>query len=107
MELSYISGNGNPKNIQKNPLWKKFLYFWELSSPMKLNKTPLEETECLSNHWTLLAAQLSSVLIYPPSPNTVSGSPRGYLSLTVQRLCDLRNAMSRHWSSSASHQALI
>ena len=39
----------------------------------------------------------------PPSPNQVSQAARGYLPLTVQRLCDLRETMPRHWSASASH----
>ena len=39
----------------------------------------------------------------PPPLKTVIEAARGYLPLTVQSLCDLRDAMPRHWSPSASH----
>ena len=42
----------------------------------------------------------------PPFPNTISEAVRGYILLTVQCLCDLRDAMPRHCSSSASHPTL-
>ena len=35
--------------------------------------------------------------------NTVSPATNGYLPVTVQLLCDLRDTMPRHWSSGASH----
>ena len=42
----------------------------------------------------------------PPFPNTASQTTFGYLLLTVQHLCDLQDAMPRHWSPSASHPTL-
>ena len=39
----------------------------------------------------------------PTSPNTVCEAAGRSLPLTVQLLCDLRDAMSFHWSLSASH----
>ena len=37
-------------------------------------------------------------------PNRVSYATLGSLHITVQTLCDLRDAMPCHWSASASHQ---
>ena len=37
------------------------------------------------------------------TPNAVSQATYGYLPLTVQQLCDLRDVMPRHWSLRASH----
>ena len=71
-----------------------------------LNKTPLGETGCLSNLYYFLAPQASSFLIHPPFLNTVSQDTFGTLSLPVQYLCDLREAMLRHWSPSSSHPTL-
>ena len=71
-----------------------------------LDKTPLGETGYLSNLYYLLAAQASSFLIHPDIPNTVSQDTFGTLPLTVQYLCDLRDAMSRHWSPSTFHPTL-
>ena len=70
--FTYILGNKSPENIPyilgngpflfqevtfearkiKNPTLKKLLIFLkiELYSPKKLNKTPLGETGCFSNH---------------------------------------------------------
>ena len=45
-----------------------------------------------------MAAQTSRFLIHSPFPNTVSQDPLGTLLLTAQYLCDLQNAMPRHWS---------
>ena len=39
----------------------------------------------------------------PPFSQTVSQATFGYLLLTVQHLCDLRDAMPHHRSPSASH----
>ena len=61
----------------------------ELFSPKRLNtlnKTPLGWTGCLSNLYYLLAFQASNFFNSPP-----------------QRLCDLWDAMPRHWPSSAFH----
>ena len=41
-----------------------------------------------------------------PLPNTVSQDTFRTLPLTVQYLCDLRDTMPRHWSSSTSHPTL-
>ena len=80
----------------------------ELSTPPKklnksffctLNKTPLGETGCLSNLYYLLAAQSSTFLIYPISQRGTFGT----LSLTVQNLRDLQDAMPCHWSPRTSH----
>ena len=75
------------------PTLKKFLYFgkWnflDLKNFIKhfytLNKTPLGETECLSNLYFLLAVQASSFLTHPLFPNTVIQDAFGTLLLTVQ-----------------------
>ena len=66
--------------------------------PYTLNKTHLGETRCFSNFYYLLAAQTSRFLIHSRFPNTVSQDPHGTLLLTAQYLCDLRDAMPRHWS---------
>ena len=63
-----------------------------------LNKTPLGETGCLSNLDYLLAAQAYSSLIPKHSQDTFDT-----LQLTVQYVCDLLDAMPRHWSPSTSH----
>ena len=72
----------------------------ELSCPKNLRswmlQQPLDFTGCSSIQF----------LNSPPSPDTVSEAARDYLPLTVQRLCDLRDAMPRHWSPSASHPTL-
>ena len=71
-----------------------------------LNKTPLGETGCFSNLYYLLAAQAYSFLIHPTFPKIVSQDTFGTLSLTVQYLCDLRDAMPGHWSPITSHPTL-
>ena len=91
---------------------KTFLNF---KAPNKLNKTflyskkpPIGETTCLSNHCYLLAAQAFSFLVHPLS-QTVSQDTYpslDTLSLTVQNLCDLQDAMLRHWSLSTYHPTL-
>ena len=48
-------------------------------------------------------AQVSSCLIHPFSQNTVKQKTFGAQLLTVQYLCELRNAMPRHWSPGTSH----
>ena len=50
----------------------------------------------------------SSTQFFNSSPfsNTVSQGTFGTVLLTVQYLCDLRNAMSRHLSPSTSHPTL-
>ena len=69
-----------------------------------LCKTPLGENRCLGNPYILLTGCLSiQFLIHLPFPNTVSYTAFGYLLLTVQHLCDLRDAMLCHWSPGASH----
>ena len=71
------------------------------SSLYILYKTSLGETGCIGNpYFYLLVAYASSFLI---RPNTVSQATYGYLPLTVQHLCDLRDTMPRHWSPGASH----
>ena len=78
----------------------------ELSSPrpppkkkrfFTLNKTPLGESGCLSNASAILFTVCSSIHFFnlPPFPNTVI-LDRHSLPLTVQNLCDLQYAMSRH-----------
>ena len=67
------------------------------------DKTPLGETGCLGNPYFLtgcLSIQFFDSLPFPP---TVSQTTFGYLLLTVQYLCNLRDAMPRHWSPDASH----
>ena len=44
-----------------------------------------------------------SVFWFTPYSHKVSQATFGYLLLTMQHLCDLRDAMPRHWSLSASH----
>ena len=60
----------------------------------------------MGNLYYLLAVQASSFLIHPSFPNTVSQNIFGILPLIVQCLCNLRDAMSRHWSPSTSHPIL-
>ena len=59
-----------------------------------INKTPLGQNGRLGNTFCLLAAQASSFLIHH-FPNTVRQATFGYLTLTVQHLCDLQDAMSQ------------
>ena len=89
---------------------KKFLTFSKmellaLKNLIKLiythNKTPLGETGCLSNLYYLLAAQAYSSLIPKHSQDTFDTLP-----LNVQYVCDLPDAMHRHWSPSTSHPTL-
>ena len=79
----------------------------EFSRPKKLfytlNKTPSGETGCLTSLHYLLVAQVSSCLIQPFPQNTVKQNTFGAQLLTVQYLCELRNAMPRHWSPGTSH----
>ena len=69
----YILGGNflNSKNEKKHSNF--FLYFrnWNFLAPENLiklfyalNKTPLQETRCLSNHYFFLASQTSSFLIH-------------------------------------------
>ena len=52
-----------PKKLNKTFL--KFLEtFWKLLALQNLNKTPLKETDCLSNLYYLLAAQALGFLIH-------------------------------------------
>ena len=70
------------------------------SSLYILYKTTLGETGCIGYSYIyLLVAFASRFLIHP---KTVSQAIYGYLSLTVQYLCDLRDTMPRHWSPGAS-----
>ena len=50
-ELSYISGSNFPSSKNKKSHSEKIVFREiELYSPKKLNKNPLGETGCLSNH---------------------------------------------------------
>ena len=66
----------------------------------------MAETKCLNSLYYLLAAQVSSFLIHPAFPNTVSQDTFGTLPHTVQYLRDLQDAMPCHWSPSSSHPTL-
>ena len=46
-------------------------------------------------------------LIHTSFPNTVCQENFGALPLTVQYLCDLRDAMPHHWSPNTSHSTLL
>ena len=68
-----------------------------------LYKTPLGETGCSGNHFLFTGCLSIQFFDSPPFPNTVSQAAFGYLPLTVQHLCDLRDAIPHHWSTNASH----
>ena len=70
-----------------------------------LYKTPLGETGCICNPYFYLLVAYASSFFYSSeliSINTVSLGPYGYIPITVQHLCDLRDTMPRHWSLDAS-----
>lgn len=54
----------------------------------------------------LLAAHASRFFIQLPFLNTVSQATHGTLLPTAQHLCDLWDAMPRHWSPSTSNPTL-
>ena len=80
-----------------------------------INKIPLGETGCLCIFFFLrplfffffecLGIQFfDSPLLFTPLTQSVRlSTPYGYLPLTVQPLCDLRDVMPCHWSPGASH----
>ena len=86
---------------KKKTILKKILIFleMELSSPQKPNNS-------LKRNWMLdqlyLFTGCSSIQFFnsPPFPNRVSQGTFGTLPLTMKYLCDLRDAIPRHWSPS-------
>ena len=67
-----------------------------------LYKTPLGEAGCSGNPYFLTGSLSIQFFDSPPFSHTVSQATFGYLLLTVQHLCDLRDAMPHHWSPTAS-----
>ena len=61
-----------------------FLVLKNLIKLSTVNKTPLGETDCFSNLYYLLAAQVSSFLIHNHFPKNTSQTP-----LVPYHLCDL------------------
>ena len=61
-----------------------------------LYKTPLGETGCSGNPYILTGCLIIQFFDSPPFSHTVSQATFGYLLLTVQHPCDLRDTMPLH-----------